>query len=84
MNKKIILSVIAVSIMLILVGGIIGYYISNKSRYEVSPLIYGIDKLEKLNNVNFSCGCYATDYPLKPFYFDDGGIYDEPPQFNLA
>ncbi len=79
MKNKIIIFTIAISIMLLLLGGVFGFYISNKSQYKVSPLVYGVERVEKLNNANFTCGCYSTDSPLRPFYFDDEGIYEDPP-----
>ncbi len=79
MNNKIKLAFSLLAIILIVVGILIGFVINNQNSCEENPLVFGVERLEKLNDVNFSCSCHSTDYPLNPFYFDDEGIYKERP-----
>lgn len=71
------------AIILIIVGFIIGYFVFKTEKCELNPLSYGIEKIEKINNLQILCTCSADDSRFKPFYFDDLSIYDENPMINL-
>lgn len=76
--------VVVCALILIVLGFAIGYYSSKTNQCKSNPLTYAIEKLEKRNNANFSCSCVSLDKDLKPFYFDDKEISNEPPILKIA
>lgn len=64
------------------IGILIGIVIGDNPSCNENPLVFGIERLEEINEVNFSCSCISTDSPLDPFYFDDEGIYERNPLLN--
>ena len=84
-KNKLKLAISLLAIMFLLIGIAIGFIINNQNSCEANPFVFAVEKLEKLNDVNFSCSCYSTDYSLNPFYFDDEGLYKENPNpFNAT
>ena len=78
-SSKLKLIVSAIAIMLLVIGILIGTTISNQKSCEENPFTFAVKKLEKLNDVNFTCSCSPTDYSLKTFYFDDIELYTGKP-----
>ena len=78
-KNKIKLAFSLLVIMLLLIGVAIGISINNRKGCTTNPLVFGVEKLERLNDANFSCLCISTDSTFVPFYFDDEGIYKERP-----
>lgn len=76
-NNLIKFILLIIALILFTSGILIGLTINKDC--SSNPLTYGIKKVEKLNDANFSCACYSTDKALNIFYFDDKGIYQEDP-----
>lgn len=73
------LIIVVSALIFICLGFIVGYFSAKTNKCEANPLNYGISKLEKMNDANFSCSCVSLDKNLKPFYFDDEEITETPP-----
>ena len=70
------ISITLFCLILIFIGFGFGYIYSNyKSEACVQrPLSYGLEKLNDMNNADFTCSCISTSTDLKPFSFNENGL----------
>jgi uncharacterized membrane protein YvbJ len=67
----VILSIICACLILLVVGFTIGYIFTDKGCME-NPLVYGISKMDILNNDSFKCSC--NSFKSGTFYFNSERI----------
>lgn len=70
-------SILLFIIILITVGFGFGYIYADTT-CEEDPLKYSVQKLNEVNNDNFTCSCTALSGKIKPFYFDETGPLSSP------
>ena len=83
MNNWVKISIFLFILILVVVGFLAGYLINNQKSCKASPFVFGVERVEKLNDINVSCVCISIDSAMNPFYFDDEGIYDERPSSSI-
>ena len=64
---------ILVIIIVFFFGFLAGYFYVDKSCTE-DPLVYGIEKINKFDNDDFTCSCFSTSGRYKTFSFDKEGF----------
>ena len=67
---------LAASVILIFIGFCFGYIYSNYKNESCieQPFFYGIEKLNEMNNANFTCSCNSLSSNIKPFSFNEQGL----------
>ncbi len=72
-------SILIFCLILILIGFLFGYiYYDDKNESCIGkPLFYGINKINEINNDEFTCSCTSMSGNINPFYFDESGIISE-------
>ena len=65
-------------VILILLGFLLGYVYNNYSNgaCKDTPLSYGIEKLNDMNDDSFTCACTSLSGEINPFYFDKSGTFE--------
>lgn len=70
------LSIVLFCLILILIGFALGYIYNNYSNGACSerPLSYAIEKLNDMNNANFTCSCDSISGNIESFSFNEDGL----------
>ena len=65
-------------LILLLIGFLIGYYFEDRSCIE-EPLIYGIEKMNQKDGVDYTCTCHGSILggDRYYFYFNENGFIKE-------
>jgi hypothetical protein len=76
MNKDILKLIIAVGMICLLMGVLIGVGISliPEKKCVRNPLNYGISQLEQ-GDLKVSCICSFNDFNYSPFFFNKTGVF---------
>ncbi len=67
---------VLIALIILLVGFLAGYFYGDKSCIE-DPFIYGINKLNEMNNDEFICSCSSFSGIIDPFTFNKDGVIQE-------
>ncbi len=70
------ISITLFCLILIFIGFGFGYIYSNykSGACNERPLFYGVEKLNDMNNAEFTCSCNSISGSIKPFYFNKDGL----------
>ena len=76
MNNNLKYSLIAIIILSVLIGILIGYGLSyiQENKCVKNPLYYGISQLEQ-GNLKIKCSCYFNNINYYPFFFNKTGLF---------
>lgn len=71
------LAILLFCVILIIIGFSFGYIYNNYKNGACTerPLSYGIEKINEINNNNFTCACTTTSGITNPFYFNESGVF---------
>ncbi len=63
-------------LILIFIGFAFGYIYNNYKSGACTerPLSYAVERLNDMNNANFTCSCSAGSSNIEPFSFDEHGL----------
>lgn len=79
-QKNLIKFIYFISILILLLTGFVFgylYYVNFGESCILDPFIYGIEKINKMNNDEFYCSCYAVSGTRESFSFDKDGLIQE-------